>query len=417
MSDLATTYALQVGVPLTKPTIQESFFPLDHPLDKTILIHGFGGAIVQNQQNQLVASFPAKVFDHFGEVVLLLKPLVEPLGYKLFQIGAQGEPPIPGVEQLVGKTSILQCTYLVKRAALLIGNDSLWAHQRGAFDGALVALYGPTSKPHFPHWRNEAKTALIESHRAGKRPSFQSNENPKTINWITPESVANAALALLGVGPVSRCSLCLGPLYNQPIVEVIPNLVVNPQLQLAAPPILRMDLLHDEKVMAQNLQLRKCAIITSKEIDLAVLTQLKPNIISIRVEIDQVSPDWIKQLKRLGIRTAFMAVEKDDAKILQMRMDYYDACQFDRFNAPTKEDWLKSVETYCQKPLDTSTKLDTIQFKTQKLILSDNQIYLSHAHWKAGRPAKSAQENSDTVIDTPLFWEETEHCYFYTTTS
>ena len=267
MSTLAETYALQIGVKLDKPSAYETYYPLDHPLDKVVLIHSFGGKIVDTPQGKQIA-FPSKVYDFYSEVVAIIKPILEPLGYRLYQIGAPNEPLVPGVTHLVGRTSIHQCTYLVKRCALLIGNDSVWAHMRGAFGEPLIVCYGGTSTPHHPFWRNREKTILIESHRFGKKPSYQSMENPKTINVIPPEQVANAALSLLDQPQISRQSLSIGAAYNQPIIELIPDVVMDPRVQTPVPPIIRMDLHFSEENLAKNLQVRKCQIITNREIDI-----------------------------------------------------------------------------------------------------------------------------------------------------
>jgi hypothetical protein len=415
MSDLASTYALQAGVPLHNPEMEECFFPLNHPIDKAILIHAFGGKIIDTPQGKQ-AAFGAKIYDYFGEVVSMIKPILEPLGYRLYQIGAPGEPAVRGLEQLVGMTSLLQCAYLVKRCALLIGNDSMWVHQRGSLGNSLVATYGSTSKPHFPHWYDPAKTVLIESHRFGKKPSYMANEPLKTINLITPESVANAALSLLGQPPLSRRSLSIGPLYNQGIIELIPDVVMDPRIQTQVPPIIRMDLLFNEENLLKNLQMRKCSIITNKEIDISILARCRPNIASIRLEIDKLSPEWIKKVRRLGVQCAVMAVEKDEAKVTQMRLDYYDVLQpsgFDRFLPPTIEDFKKEVEKYTQKPLDPTIQLNTLSFKTNKFILSDGKVYLSRAHWEDKIPTPNTENNTGVVIDKPSFWEEGAHFYIY----
>ena len=412
MSDLATTYALQVGVPLHTPEISDAFFPLDWPIEKSVLIHGFGGAIVNGNQ----ATFPAKVYDYFGEVVSIIKPVLEKNGYKLFQIGAPGEPAIKGLEQLVGRTSIPQCAFLVKRCALLVCNDSLWSHLRGAYGGSLVTVFGPTSTPHFPHWKNDEKTVIIESHRFGKKPSFQSNENPKTINLIAPETVANAVFALNGFEKVKRESILMGQIYNMPVVELVPDVVIDPRVQISTVPIIRMDLHFNEENLAKNLSFKKCSIITNKEIDINILARFRGNIESIRIEIDGISPEWIRKVKRLGIKNAIMALEKDEEKIVKMRLDFYDVLQpmgFDRFLPPTVDDFKKESEKYMNKPLDKDIKLDSLFFKTNKFILSNGKVFLSKAHWRAGIAAQSTDDNTGKVIDTPDFWEEFAHFYIY----
>lgn len=415
MSTLAETYALQIGVLLDKPSTNEAFYPLDHPIEKAILVHSFGGKIVDTPQGKQIA-FPSKVYDYYQEVIAIIKPILEPLGYRFYQIGAPNEPLVPGLEHLVGRTTIPQCAYLVKRCALLIGNDSQWAHMRGAFGGALVVAYGGTSKPHHPYWQDRDKTVLIESHRFGGKPSYQSMENPKTINLIAPEQIANAALSLLGQSPVTRQSLSIGLAYNQPVIELIPDVVMDPRIQTPVAPIIRMDLHFSEENLAKNLQLRKCSIIVDREINIGILAQFRTNIESIRLEIDKLSQDWIRKVRRLGIKCAIMAVEKDDAKVQQMRLDYYDVLQptgFDRFVPPTLGDWKKETEKYTQKPLDPAIKIDSLSFKTNKFILSNGKVYLSQAHWKAGVAAASTNDNTGTVIDNNDFWAEAAHVYIF----
>lgn len=414
MSSLADTYASACGVPLAEISVQERFFPLDHPLDKVILVHAFGGGM-QNHNGQLVPTFPAKIYSYFAETLELLKPVLEPLGYRFYQIGAPGEPPLRGAESLCGKTDILQCHYLVKRAALLIGNDSMWQHLRGAARQPLVALFGPTTpREHGPHWHDPAKTILIESHRFGQKPSFASAEYPKTLDVISPEQIANAALRLLGQPPVARKSLYFGPEYNLPIVEIVPNCVPAPQLQMVNP-VIRADYHFDEQLIAQNLQIRKCSVITNREISPALLSQLKQNISVLKVELTSaISIDWVRAVKRVGVPLQFFTLETDEAKVRKMRLDLFDVeCYFDTFRFPDREKLLKDMATWLHSPLDKELNLATLRFKTLKVIISDAKIYLSNAHRLAGVATDSVTNNEAQVIDSEAFWQEQSHHYYY----
>lgn len=414
MSTLIETYSLACGVPIDKPYMNECYFPTDVPLEKVILIHAFAGAI-QDQNGKKTAVFPAKIYDYYQEVIDILKPILDPLGYKFYQIGSSGEPALNGIEYFCGRTTIHQCNFLVKRVALLIGNDSMWAHVRGAAEKPLVILYGSTSKPHFPYWRNSEKSFLIESHRAGNRPTYSSVENPKTINLIKPEEVVNNCLKALNIDRfVKRNSFYIGGDYLSPLIELVPKSVIHPSININAPVVVRMDYFFDEKNLSHNLSLRKLLIITNKEIDIKLLSSYKENIISLKVEIDNVSPDWIKAVKKIGIKLAFFSTEKDEKKLKKMRLDYYDACFFDRFTAPSKEDFLKACSTYLNKKLDENFDFGTLRFKTKKVILSDNKIYLSKAHWKTGKFSESTESNISNVIDDVDFWEDVSHYYIFT---
>jgi hypothetical protein len=416
---LAETYSAAAGVPLAEPDMPDAFYPLDHPVDRAILIHAFAGATVQ-QGGGLVATFPAKIYDHFAEVIALLRPLTDAAGYRLYQIGAPNEPVLAGVESLVGKTTLHQCAYLVKNAALLIGNDSIWAHYRGAAGGAQCHIYGSTSKPHQPFWRNPAKCVLIESHRGGKRPTYASVENPKTINWIPPEAIARAAVKLLGLpATITRQSLYFGEAYHTQAIELVPNIVVNPQVQIPGALVIRMDYVDTtdsaavtlaENALLGNVQLRKCLIVTDRELNLNHLAQLKPNIAAIRVEVDKVGADWIKALKRLGMQTAFFSSERDPDALARRRLDLYDACLFDHYVPATKEDFLKGAKAYLNRePEAELVTPERLRFSTQKFILSADKVYLSEAHWRAGRHTPGTAQNTDAIIDSPHFWADISH--------
>lgn len=418
MSALAEVYALgSGGTPLSQPIIAETFYPLDHPLDRVILVHAFAGGTAE-QNGQRVATFPAKVYDHFSEVIRLLKPAID-AGYHLYQIGAPGEPLLRGVPSLVGQTTLHQCAYLVKRAALLVGNDSMWAHIRGAAKQPLVALYGPTSpREHGPYWKDPETAILLESHRRGQRTSFASHEGPKTINWITPEAVANAALLLLKLPAVKEQTVYIGDQYNQQTLHLVPNVVVGPQIQLSAPLVIRADLHKDHSTIAGNLHLRKCLIMTDTELDLGMLAQLKGNIVSMRIEIDKVDPDWLKRVRRIGLQIGLFSTERDPVKLQQKRLNLYDVCApggFDQYLPLTREDFVREAGVYLNKTLDTTFNPATLSFRTNSFVLSDNKLYLSEAHWRANRPTPTTDVNTDTVIDDPVFWSEFSHRLYYTT--
>jgi hypothetical protein len=411
---LAETYALSCGVKLDKPEIVDTFFPLDLPLDKVILIHAFAGGVVENNGVRS-ATFPAKIYDYFGEVVELLLPIVEPLGYKFYQIGGAGEQALAGVEYMCGRLTVHQSSYLVKNASLLLGNDSIWAHVRGASMKPVVIAYGSTSKPHFPHWRDDGKSFLIESHRNGRQPSYASSESPKTIDLIPPEELANACLKGLGIDKtISRKSLYIGPDYLHQVIELVPDVVVHPKMNITSPVVARMDYLFNEECLFANLQFRKMTIITDREIDIEKIKAFKPNIIGFRVEVDKVSAAWIGELKKTGIKAEFFSAEKDERKLNKLRLELFNSCFFDTFVPSTKEDFLKYAKEYLNKDLDPSTDVTKILFKTNKAILSNGKIFLSKPHWQQGRHTASSAHNIGEVIDDPAFWEDCGTMYFFT---
>lgn len=408
MASLAETYALACGVKLSEPEINQAFYPLSHSYDKVVLIHAFAGAVNNNQ-----VAFPSKIYDYFNEVVALIKPVLDKHGFALYQIGGPGEPTLKGVNYLCGKTNFHQTAFLLKNCALLIGNDSMNAHIAGAFKTPVVVLYGPTDpKNHGPYWKSE--NALIESHRFGaKRPSYQAFEPQKTINLIAPELVANHTFQILGLSERQNITtLFISEVYPQNILEVVPDVVVSPEFIKEAVLNIRMDYLHDEQKMAQNVAGHKSTIITNAPINIELLKQLKPNLVSIRVRLtDKIDSIFIRAIKKLGIPYQFFTEDVQEPELSALRFKLYDDILFDNIKNNDKENFLKSSERYLGKKRDIN--FSKLYYRSNKFILTSRGIFASKAAYDANLPILSFEENEQQVLDTPEFWKEHQHFWIY----
>jgi len=409
MSTLLETYALQCGVKINKPWVNTSFYPLPESMDKVILIHAFAGSIQDGR-----ATAPGKIYDHFNEVVEILTPILQKNGYKIYQIGAGGEPALKGVESLCGKTTFAQSSYLVKNCALLIGNDSVWQHLRGAEDKPMIVLFGGTSpKNTGSYFGSSDKKVFIESHRCGKKPTHLIAESPKTINFIPPETVAKQAAQILGIDEqIIRKSFCFGPEYLAEFFEIIPNTVIRPELNVGIP-VIRMDYLFDEGVLVQNLNIRKCAIVTNKEINLNILSAFKERINSMRVEVDKVSQFWLKTVKKIGIPLMYISLERDPEKLKNLRLRLHDDCFFDKLEVSTKQQFIDHAKVFLNKEIDKDFDFSKLLFKTKKFILSDGRVFTSKAHWLAGKSVESTEKCVSQVIDSDEFWDDWRNGYFF----
>lgn len=404
---LLERYALQSGTRIGKQHLVESFYPL--PFERYVTIQGGSGMAAKN-------------YPHYGEVLALLAEPLKAAGIAVVQIGGKEDHALPGCYHLQGQTNLHQSNHVLRGALCHIGNDSWLSHRGGALGVPLVVSFGPTSVANHSPYQFDPRSVFIESHRFGRRPTFAAQEHPSTMAVIPPEQISSAVLQLLGLTSTTtttRKSLYIGEAYHQPVVELVPNVVLDPRMQLGTPLILRMDLADgiegvEDKILG-NLQVRPCAIITDRELNLSHLAQLKPRIAGLRVEVGKVSEVWIKTVKRLGIQTAFFSNEQDPEKLARLRLDLYDACLFDHYVAPTRADFVKGVEAYTNGPIDMESIIGRIEFKTNRLLLSDGRIYLSEAHWRAGRPVSANDQRTDRVIDEPLFWENVAHLYCYIT--
>lgn len=413
---LLKLYSLATGLSVGKQHLVETFYPL--PFVRYVTIQGGSGMAGKN-------------YPHYNEVISLLADPLKATGITLVQIGGKDDPALPGCHHLQGLTNLHQSNYVLARSLCHIGNDSWLSHRGGYLGVPLVVSFGPTSVTNHSPYQFNPMSVFIESHRFGRRPTFAAQEPQSTMAVIPPEQIANGVLRLLfppsgstgGQQQVTRQSLYFGEAYHQHVVELVPDSVVAPQIQINTPLVVRMDLVaandpaawtNAESMLAGNLQLRKCLVVTDRELNLNILAQLKPNVVALRVEVDRVSAEWIKAAKRLGISTAFFSSEADPVKLASLRLALYDVCLFDHFIAPTKTDFLRGAKAFLNRDLDMESISDRLLFKTNKPLLAGGKIYLTAAHWKAGQPTPSSDLNTAKVIDDPLLWQEIAHLYLFT---
>ncbi len=411
MSSLVETYALQCGVKIGKPYITKHFFPLPFAHEKTILFHTGGGN----------NNFPAKIYDYFDDVVKLITPIVNKHGYKIVQIGGEGEPYVGSdALNLCGRTTIHQTAFLIQNCALFVGNDSMNAHVAGAFGKPMVVPYGPTDiKNHGPFWRNAEKTILLESHRFGnKHPSYASNEKEKTINLIPIETVANSILKLLSLPIIERQSIFVGEIFKSQILELVPTTLIDPNFMPNGGINVRMDFHHDEQMLDRILETRKCAIFLSKPVDLDVFRRNLNNVSAIKVKItDDITPEYAKSIIKLGVKTAFGSDSDDEKWLKSKRLMFMDKnILIEKQKSFTYEDFLKKSEKYLNKKLDESFKIEEYCYKSTKFTIDKSGIYTSKAAYLHKKSINNFSENELVIGDLSSakeFWNEIEHFYIY----
>lgn len=416
MSTLAKTYALACGVKLDKIQVWEQFFPLDHPLDKCIFLHASAGGKDANNQ----PLFPSKIYDHWEDVFRILAPILEKESYRVFQIGVASDPVIPRTTSLCGSTTMKQTAYLLRRCAALVGNDSMNVHLAGSFDTPLVAIYGPTDpKNHGPEWFNPDKTVLIESHRFGaKRPTYSAFEQAKTINAIPPEQIANALLKILGLPQVEHQTYCFGALYKNQIIDIVPDTILRPDFFPNVPVNVRLDYQHEEAGLLANIKQRRCLVFAEKPFDLNILRENRSNLAFCRVKVgDGITPQFAKELIRIGAPCVFFTEEEDQQKLKEIRYEFLDVCLIEKAVYTTVDTFWDLSDRYTNSKLDRNVNLSKLAYKSNKYIVSAKGIYLSRVSWEKKKNAiPNLGENSQLIGDLakePGFWKELQHFYIH----
>ena len=199
---LIERYSLSTGLKIDNPTISEQFFPI--VCEKYVCFHA-------SSKDNL------RDYDYWHEVKSLLAPHFAKLNLKTLQIGLEKDPSLNCDIDLRGKTNLRQMTYVVKKSDLFIGVDSFPAHLAGFFNRKMVSIYSNSFAACVrPYWGNQKNQKIIETERPnGEKPSFSFNENPKTVNRVKPEQIANSALELLGLEKLKYKTFFMGELCNR----------------------------------------------------------------------------------------------------------------------------------------------------------------------------------------------------------
>jgi Glycosyltransferase family 9 (heptosyltransferase) len=385
--DLAQRYSTHCGLKIGKPYLYQSFYPL--PNTEIITL-------------QITSGQEAKNYDYWQEVVNLIFPYLK--NTTIILLGDDKTPSLDNCINLGGKTDFHQTAYIISKSKLHLGNDSWLAHYSASVNTPLISLYGST-KPscHAPSFGDGFKL-FIESHRNGDKPSFTANENPKSINLIKPEFVANSILKFLSIDSgIEIETLHIGANFNKRVLEVVPNTIPAADLFPDIVPNIRMDCLFDEKYLIQNLSIRPYIITTDKPIDLKILTYFKPKIVKVLYEIkEDYSVEFVRNLIKLGIQfNLFSGLGEKELK--SAKLDLFDfGIIYDKNNIPKESLEFKGK-------VSTST-----MYRTNKFLLADNKIFHNKFDWMRGISRADFSENTGVVsLENQEFFNDLDFLYLY----
>lgn len=381
--------ALDTGLKITKSTITEHFFPL--PFSDYVVL-------------QADARFESRKYEYWVEVLTLIGPILGAKGIQIVTVGAPGELILNGTHSLVGKTTINQLAYVIKHSKLVFGPDSLSLHLAGVYDVPLVGLYpNMYHEQSQPYFGNKDKQVFLEPDRKGAKPTYSAIEQPKTINNIKPEVIAESVLKLLDISHEEfPKSLFFGQYYTRKIIENVPDQVIGLEGLGVDNIIVRMDFLHNEDNLAEQLKISKCSIITKRPINPELIKTFKTQIVEVVYEIDEeYSLEFVDCLQKAGLNYVLFTY-KNDEWLNPIKLDFFD---YRMVNSKSRMD-KSSIPELKEVPVNE------ILFKSNKLTLSKGKIYLSKAHWLSDQPTPNFQTTTGRAIDSSEFWGESESLYF-----
>lgn len=381
MSHLIEEYAKSLGVKIGKPVLNDHFYPI---LDeKYITIH---------TDNKI----DSKNYEYFPQVINLIKPILNSLGYKIYQIGGPADPVLFNADKIFLNLSYRQSAYLLKNSSLHLGIDSLPVHLASMYDIPIVALYSHIMASNaYPYWSSQEKIILLESDKQGNKPSYSYEEFPKTIRTIKPETIANAVLKLLNIEiELNFNTLKIGSNFHVEICEVVPNFMANIEDKKNKVIYIRADLHFDIEKIAFWCQNYRVIIITDKILPLDLVGFFSKNIenIFIKLKNEEIPTEYLEELKKTKVKFALTCKEKENLSAI--RNKYFDfVVEYD--------DEKDKIKNCC--------KING-KFFTNKILISDGKIYPSEAHLKQ---QKTIDMHNDVIYDDDIFWKDIEHYYIY----
>ena len=324
MAHLGSLYARDLSVKIGYPVLQPHYFPILQ--EKYIAFHSSD-------------KVPAKSFSYWPDTIKILKPELEKRDIKIFQIGTKDDLRIDGVDEFYDYTSFKQSAYLIQNALCMVGIDSVPIHIASALNKPTCAVYAHTyASTCSPLW-NQGKATILESHRNGDKPSFSLNENPKKIDLIQPEQIAESVFKMLNIGTyTSQKTIFIGDKYKSKIVDIIPSSMPSNISVDDAEIRIRMDIHFDENVLVQILNSagRQVEIITSKHLNENLVESFKPKISKITYNAERFNADFLKYLKHSGLNFELNCTKEKNLSEERVKFFNYEMVLCDKKEAAKK---------------------------------------------------------------------------------
>ena len=288
---------------------------------------------------------------------------------------------------------------------MFLGTDGFEAQLAGASDISIVSINSSTYKNNTgPYFGNKNKQIIFESYlRTGnKKPSFNVNEIPKSINLIKPEEISNAIFKLLDIKfkmPVE--TVFVGEKYSHfTVQESIPDCktpTFNPDNLVE----IRADKEFTEENLAHQLNyFKKAIIVTDKPLNLAILKNFKPHIEGVVYKItkDNKNIEFLNNVRELGIKL-ILITNMPQKDVDAIKIDYYEIGAINQY------------KKYPEELINNLKKdLEQLYYRSSKIIASNGKVFYSQAAVEKDIILQNNFEYAK-VIDTPSFWEGMD---FYT---
>ena len=371
-------YSSNCGVKISRPSVASSYFPLR---DEAYMVLD-GRSLYQSN-----------LYDLFPDVIAYVSPILQKHNIKIYSFSANEEEILPDTQAFINLTK-KQEAYLIKHASLLVSGDNLSAYYASALGTPSIALYSayPAACKR-PLW-SDSHTAL-ESDWLGNLPAYGLDEEPKAINFIKPELIANTLLEKLKIEDrISIETIYIGNHYATKVVEVIPDFTVPPDFLAGKAINLRADYHFDEQIIIHWLQGRAVNLLVEKPISINLLKYFKKNVVQLTVNINEsFSEEYLLEVGATAIPLEIFCDNEERLNDLR----------FNLFDFDIEENIFKRKEDLDESLIKFNKNT---QFLSGKVLMSEGQRY---SCLEAKKQKKVLTGDPEVVYDTKDFWKELDH--------
>lgn len=370
------------GLKLNKPTIQDLFFPIVPKKYITFCSENHG----------------AKQWDHFQEYIDLINPYLLKEEIKIIEIGSN-DLKFHNISSVKNITNGNHWSYILKNSLMHIGPENFMSQLCLLHKVPFIALFSNTNPEYsIPSWGDFKNKTFLMPDLKGKRPSFSSEESPKSINTISAESAAFETLKMLNINnEFNKFDVFYtGSNYHYKLIEIVPDFTPDDNFFPRSLLNIRMDYLFNQENIIPFANKRKISIVSDKEIDIELLLKIKPSLEKLFLKVDQDSnEDYAKKIKAHNIPMELVC--KDGCDLPKTRLKFFDWKVPEEMNKSKKD--LDIPEDLC----------DTTRYKSSKHIFSKDGKFSSRSAYEKG--IKSHEDQ--LIIDDAVFWKDHEHYKLY----
>lgn len=379
--NLLDSFSAVTGIKPSKSFVYERFYPLD--FDKFIIL-------------DTQSTNPVFHYIFWFRVIELIEPFLSEKNIKIVHFIEDKKYQYNHL-YVDNSASLHHRSYIMRKASYFCGSSKLYsilASELSIPQCYLKSDYGVES------------TLVSEEHTINSNYSRKNFFNPTgiPINNIRPEEIARKILLdVLGITPVFDNTISVGKVFSAPMLELIPDCSFKTQNPKANEIVARMDIFFNEKILAEQLQLEPCSIVTNKPIN----------------------PNLINQFKN-RIKKVFFLVEKGSD------VSFVDFLESEKINydlmtaLPDNDLAAEKIKYLDHKKINRLTVLDLsfldgldhkkIYFRSNKIVIKGGKMFPSKWHSRVGQ---SMTDVRNTKIPMPpfvdkTFKEEADHFYFLT---